>query len=172
MSKQAAVVGEVVASDVHQFSTGVKVKFSQVPQMMVLRIQEAHPIPEIYKQSVPGRNGQNQVVDNPNHPDYLERKQQAENIRTLKILETMILVGVDLVDGLPKSDAWLRKLETVMNFDKYYTVDDSGVRTMSDDAKKLVYIMNVAAVTGDDFALISRNTGLTEDRVAEDVASF
>ena len=93
MSKQAAVMGEVVASDVHQFSTGVKVRFSQVPQMVVLRIQEAHPIPEIYKQSVPGRNGQNQVVDNPNHPDYLERKQQAENIRSLKILETMILIG-------------------------------------------------------------------------------
>ncbi len=129
-------------------------------------------MPEVYRQAVPGKNGTTQVVDNPNHGDYIERKSQAENIRTLKILETMILIGTELVDGLPKDDAWLRKLETVMDFGKHYTMDDSGRRSISDDAKKLIYIMNVAAVTGDDFAMISRNTGLTEDRVAEDVKSF
>jgi len=173
MSKTQAVVGEVIGAEkIHEFSTGVKVRFKPMSSMIVQRAQEAVPMPPVFQQAVPGPNNSVRIVDNPNHQDYVDRKREAEASRGIKAIEAMILFSVELVNGLPKDNTWLDDLAMVTDLQKYQAVDVDGKVTMSDKAKKLLYVMNVAAVTGDDFGMIATNAVVTEGRVQEEVATF
>jgi hypothetical protein len=172
MAKQAAVSGEIVNEEIFKLSTGVRVSFKPVSSMIIQRAHESVPMPNVFVQAVAGPNNTQRFVDNPNHPVYLELKAAAENQRGMKAIEAMVLMGVNLVDGLPKSDEWLQDLDVVTDLSKYWTIDADGNRVMSDKVKKMLYVMNVAASTADDFTLISDNVIVREERVAEVVNTF
>jgi hypothetical protein len=48
---------------------------------------------------------------NPNHPDYILSLEAANRQRGTAIFDALVMFGVELVNGLPKSDEWLRKLK-------------------------------------------------------------
>jgi hypothetical protein len=170
MSKTSVIEAE--DPNVKTFSTGVKIRIKPVSSMIIQRAQEAVPLPPVFLQAVPGPNGTVKFADNPNHPDYIERKREAESQRGIKAIEAMILYGVELVDGLPADDEWLEDLGMVTDLQKYYTLNAEGQHVINAKAKKLLYVMNVAALTGDDFGMIASNVIVTEAKVQEEVRSF
>lgn len=62
--------------------------------------------------------------ENPNDPEYLLAIDEYERARGVAIMDVMVMLGLELIDGLPEDDAWLTKLRFLskrgqINLDDY-----------------------------------------------------
>lgn len=173
-AKKVILEGEVVEEDdgIRTLSTGLRVRFHHVNSMTIQRAGDSIPIPPVYEQAITQSSGAVRFVQNPNHPDYKVRVDAANVEKSLKSLEAMILFGVELVDPLPPDSEWLDDLSMVVDLEKYYRSDAEGNRTLSDKAKKLIYVMHRGAQTAEDYRLIAQSISVTEEAVQERVKAF
>lgn len=93
---------------VHVLSTGVRVLLKPVSSMLIEDMRAAIPIPDvpIWHNEDKGRD-----EENPNDPKYLQAVQDAQARRGAVTLDALALFGVDLADGMPEDDTWLKKLK-------------------------------------------------------------
>jgi hypothetical protein len=114
-------------------------------------------------------NEQQTYVD-PDHPDYVEEKQNWRVQYSDQLLNTILLFGVEIKKiprGVekPSDDGWVRKLEL------------AGLETLPDneDWRLLMWVQTVAAPQEDDLGLITeevnRLSGVAESD-AEAAAEF
>lgn len=171
-AKKEALEGEIVEKDIHVLSSGVKVRFKPVNSMTIQRAGDSVAIPAVYEQAITQPNGAVRYVQNPNHPDYQKKIDEAEKERSLKSLEAMVLFGVELVDDLPADDEWLEDLRMVMDLDKYYHQNGDGKPTIGKKAKVMLYIIHHGAKTAADYKLIADNISVTEAAVQDQQRSF
>lgn len=66
---------------------------------------------------------------NPDDPIYTKALEDASRKRGIAAIDAMVMFGVELVDGLPEDDAWLKKLvymskRELVNLDGYDLEDD------------------------------------------------
>ena len=112
--------GEVV-----ELSTGVRVELKRVPPGLLEDVVNRVKDPEVPVFFDPNKERE---MPNPTHPDYLNALKQAERDRSIAVIETTILFGLDLVDGMPEDDDWLKKLKFLARrgvFDlEQYDLDD------------------------------------------------
>lgn len=104
-------------SDIYTLSTGVRVRLRSVSTMLTRAAMQQikdPPIPIVVDEQ------QGREYENPNDPVYLEKLTQASLERGYARLNTIILWGVELVDGLPPDSDWLDKLRLM---DKHGLVD-------------------------------------------------
>jgi len=94
--------------------------------------------------------------------------QEAEEHRTRATLDTIILFGIDLVDGIPDDDLWVKKLrymEKLGHLDlKDYDLDDP-------DEREFLY-KRFIAVSSDDIMEVLRRSGITEADIAQAMKTF
>lgn len=50
---------------------------------------------------------------NPNDPKYLRDVAAAERKRGIAAMDAMVMFGIDLIDGVPPKDQWLKKLKVM-----------------------------------------------------------
>lgn len=98
---------------------------------------------------------------NPNDPAYLAAKVAEEHQRGVAAIDAMILFGVELVDGLPEDDTWIKKL-------KYL-----GIEVDADDPfeREFAYKKYVA-VSSDDLVQLGKSSGIRQEDVTRAAKSF
>jgi len=47
---------------------------------------------------------------NPSDPEYLRKVEEVARLRGLAAMDAMVMFGVELLDGVPADDGWLKKL--------------------------------------------------------------
>jgi len=92
---------------IHTLSTGVRVHLGAISLATLTDAQkriEQPPIPKVLNPET-GREEEDRE-----HPDYLVARERADMERANAVMETLALFAVELVDGLPQDDRWLKKL--------------------------------------------------------------
>ncbi len=166
MKNSVAVVA--AESDAERvLSTGVRVRVNRVPQMLldaaVHKVEEPQ-VPVWYDED------RERDVLNPNHPHYLAALEEYERDQRLAAVDASILWGIDLLDGLPEDDSWLKKL-------KYYAklghIDLSDYDLEDEFELEFIY-KKFVAMAGDDLSDLMPEmiSGVTEEEVAKARETF
>lgn len=145
-------------------STGVRAILKPVPSATIEEAQS-----KIKNPPVPRFTTEDGVeMENPNDPDYLQAIHDANVLRGRAGFDVIAALCVELVDGLPPTDTWLKKLKRL---DKLGHIDLSGFDLDDPDDLEFIYIRFVA-LASDDWALLSRISGVTGEAVARADSSF
>lgn len=165
MTKAAVLEQATPEQEIVTLSTGIRAKIVPVGASLiddvVARIED--PAVPTFMNEEKGRE-----EENPNDPHYLIALQVAARQRANAAMETMLLFGLELVDGLPEDDSWLKRLKFL---------EQRGILDLSpypeDDslAMELMYKKYIATGTS-DLVAIGRKAGLNSRDVEEAAQSF
>lgn len=88
--------------------TGVKALIMPVSASLISEVTGSvkTPVVPIWHNEDKGRD-----EPNPSDPAYMEALEDMERERGMAAIDAMIMFGVELVDGLPQDDGWLKKLK-------------------------------------------------------------
>lgn len=143
---------------IETFSTGIRAKVTAIPAALIDDAMNRIKEPEVplWHNEAKGRD-----EPNPTDPTYLKALATVEQQRSAAAMDTMLIAGVELIDGLPESDAWLKKLKMMerrglIDLDPYDLDDELDVEFLY---KRYV------AVGVTDFVLISKRSGLDEQDI-------
>lgn len=145
---------------IHMLDTGVRVRVIPVPPGLISKAQmriEYPKVPQFYN------SDKDRMEDNEAHPDYIAERARVNEARGMAALDAMCMFGLELVDGLPDDDTWIRKLKFVMpgfEFDE------------TDDIAKEYYYKTLVAVGMSDFVMLAGAMGVTEEAIAQAQRSF
>ena len=150
--------------DTVTLSSGVVLRYLPVPLLRIQSIVNKFsypPVPELWDEK------REQSIKNPNHPAYLEERDQVDLKRTNAVLDAIIAFGMEIVstpETLPKIEdsGWIEECKD------FFFID---INPQSERSRKLAWIKFVAIVDQNDFRLISKafnlSLGVSESRVAE-----
>lgn len=142
----------------HILSTGVKVRLRPVSAALIAEVTSRLKYPKVPKYF---NEDKGREEENPVHPDYLAEKQEIDNQRGLAAMDAMAMFGVELVDDMPTDDVWVKKLQLLgVQFDA------------KDPVEREFYYKKHVVVSGGDYALLGRLSGLTEEAIASAAESF
>lgn len=101
--------------------------------------------------------------DEPNYADpvYIRRMGDAERERGVAAMDALIMFGVELVDGLPEDNGWLKKLKFLG-----VEIDEKDQLAVEFAYKKFV------ATSVSDLSLITAKSGISAEDVAAAEKSF
>lgn len=139
-------------------STGVRVRIKPVSASLIQEVVAKIEYPDVPKWHNPEKG---RVEDNPLDPDYRRKVAQVSQDRGKAALDALAMFGVELADGLPEDETWIRQLNLLG-----ITFDDNPVD------KKYYYTKHIAVGNMDDWNKISRASGVTEEGIAAARASF
>jgi hypothetical protein len=139
-------------------STGIKAKFVAVPVWLIEEALVAIKDPPVPVQEIEGKK---HPVPNPNHPDYVKGLKEAETRRASAALDVLVLFGVELIDGLPDNDLWLRKLQFLakrgqLNLDGY---------DLEDELEREFVYKKLIAMGNSDWPELAKLNGVTQEDV-------
>ena len=107
--------------------------------------------------------------ENPIDPNYLEALREANQKRWDAWFDTLVLFGMELVDGMPEDDTWLhklRRLEKLGHIDlTAYDLDDPVDR-------EFMYKRRIAIGNATDFVHVQQMSSVTQEDVAKATDSF
>ena len=155
----------IMEKHVHVLSTGVRVRLGTVSLAAITdaqkRIQQP-PIPRTVNQET----GQEEA--DPQHPDYLAACELANMERADAVMETLALFGIDLIDGLPEDDRWLRRLKLL---ERRGRLDLAGF-DLEDDVDLEFLFTKYVALSLPDWTQLFKSAGVGEGVVTEMMESF
>lgn len=128
----------------------------------VTRAVKDPPIPMIHDEEK-GRD-----IPNEHDPVYLQGCEEARSQRGMAAMDAMLMFGLELVDGIPEGDLWLKKLQTL---EKRKQLDLSVYDLDDEIDREFLYKRYIAADTK-VLEEITKRTGLTEQAVQEAEESF
>jgi len=148
------------------FSTGVMAIIRPVSVTLVDDVVagvEAPRVPTYYNEEK-GRE-----EENPGHPDYLDAMQKYNNDQARAKMEALIMFGIELPDGLPEDDIWLRRVQWLAKRNASFSLDGYDL----DDPLDLEYLYKRFIVVGTaDFFRLLDKAGLTPAAVEEAAKAF
>ena len=152
-------------NDVRTLSTGVRARLHPVGASIVTDATgkvKPPKVPSYYNESK-GRE-----EENPNDTSYLAALDEVKRAQASAAMDVMVMFGVELVDGMPVNDAWLKQLKLL---DKIGTLDLS-VYDLDDPIDcEFLYKKYIATGTPDLIA-VGRLAGLSPESVAEATSNF
>jgi hypothetical protein len=146
-------------------STGVRARLSPVSSSLVEDMKNAVEMPKV---PVVWIEAKEREEENPNDPRYIEAVNAAEMRRSDAIFDALCMFGVELEDGLPEDDKWLRKLKLL---EKRGRMDLSGFDLKDEFDLEFLYKRYVA-VAGADLQIIGGLHGMRPLEVARQRATF
>lgn len=160
--KRATEIGQ------EEFQLPGTVKFKIVPVSVQL-IQDIEamikePSPPMWEN--PEKGGRPEA--NPSDPAYLAALTEVRRQRNSAAMDAMIMMGIDLIDGMPEDDAWLDRLR---NLERRGLLSLDGY-DLDDPIDREFLYKRLVISNGEVFELISRASGVTEEAIAEAEASF
>lgn len=92
---------------IRTLSTGVRVRLVPVSAALLSEVTSRIKDPQVplWRNEDKGRD-----EPNPSDPEYLRELDEASTKRGMAAMDAMVMFGVDLVDGVPEDDSWLKKL--------------------------------------------------------------
>lgn len=157
--------GDINLNEPVTLSTGITVLLKPVPTALIQEAAQAIKDPKVPQQKIEGKD---YPVDNPNDPEYQRLLQEAFVERVQAGFDVMALMGVDLIDGLPEDDTWLKKLRYL---EKRGRIDLSSYDLDDEFEREFVYKRHYA-LAGDDWNLITKLSGVTEEDIAKAKDNF
>lgn len=139
-------------------STGVRARIVPVAASLIEEVTRRVRDPEIPMWHDPERD---KDIPNENDPIYLRALIEAKKKRGEAAMEAMILFGVELLDGLPESDEWFRRLQFL---DKRGLLDLSQYDVEDPIDREFIYKRYIA-VGSTDFILIGSLSGLSQEGI-------
>ena len=134
-------------------STGIKVKIRVVPAMLIEQAVSRIKIPGIPVQTLEdGRK-----VENPNHPEYLQARQEALRKQQQASIDVMVAF-VDLVDPI-EDDSWISRVKYLERLGHI----DLSEYDLSDPLDKEFVYKKFIAIGNKDAELILRANGIAEE---------
>jgi hypothetical protein len=151
--------------DVFTLSTGVVVRLHPVSSSLVEEMKGAVKMPDVPKVWIEAKEREE---ENPNDPQYIEQVEACTAKRADAIFDALCMFGVELVDGLPDDDSWLKKLRML---ERRGRMDLSGFDLDDEFDLEFLYKRYVA-VAGADLELIGGLHGFRPLEVARARAMF
>lgn len=105
---------------------------------------------------------------NPHDPNYLRAVQETTTKRGTAFMDALILFGVELVDGLPEDDTWLKKLHLL---EKMGQIDLGDIDLSDPIALEFAY-KKFVVVSAEDYDKLTALSGVTEQGVAAQAETF
>lgn len=140
------------------FSTGVRGKFLGVPSMTIEAAQAMIKAPPVPLQEIEGRDG---LHENPMDPAYSRALTQANKDRGSAAIDVMAIFGIELEDGVPVDNLWLKKLKLL---EKLGRMDLSPFDLEDEIEREFVYKRYVA-MGSDEIVAIGRRSGIRGEDV-------
>lgn len=147
-------------------STGVRARLHPVPQTIMqdaLRTVEEPKVP-LWKN--PDKDGREE--ENPSDPDYLKALVDYQAELTFVMFDCCAMFGIELLDGLPEDDKWLRELRL---FSKLGRMDLSAYDLEDETDREFLYKRYVA-MGNRDYVQISRLSGISSKEVEQALDMF
>lgn len=146
-------------------STGVKITLKAAPALLIEQAQSLIEKPKPPVQVVVDENtGKEREVANELHPDYQKALLDWDRERNMAALDTMVMFSVDLPDGLPEDENWIKQLKYLQKHSRFslngYNLDD-------EDDREFIYKRYIA-LGNDELQLVSQINGIRQ----EDVEAF
>jgi hypothetical protein len=152
-------------SQIVTLSTGVVVELTPVSSSLVEEMKSSIKMPPV---PVVWIEAKEREEENPNDPRYIDAVQDVERRRADAIFDALCTFGVELVDGLPDDDLWIKKLRLL---ERRGVLDLSGFDLENEFDLEFLYKRYVA-VAGTDLQLISGLHGFRPMEVARQRAMF
>ena len=105
---------------------------------------------------------------NQNDPKYLREVQAAERKRGVAAMDALVMFGVELVNGVPEADNWLKKLQRM---EKMGRLDLSAYDLEDEIDKEFLYKRYILSDTN-LLNLISKASGISSEDVQRAERSF
>ncbi len=147
------------SEDVVTLSRGIRMKVVPIPPGLLEDILSSIEEPEVPMWYNPDKE---RDEPNPMDPGYLRAKKQVDREQTVATMDTIALFGMELVDGLPDDDSWVRKLQFLekrgrVNLDDY---------DLDDELDREFLYKRYIALGAKDFELVQRKVmGLSEEEI-------
>lgn len=146
-------------------STGVCVRLHPVSSSLVEEMKAAVPMPPVPVVYIEAKDREE---ENPNDPRYIDAVEEVNRKRGDAILDALLIFGVELLDGLPEDNTWLKKLRYL---ERRALLDLSGFDLDDDFDLEFLYKKYVG-VAGTDLRIISGLHGFSPMEVARARATF
>ena len=146
-------------------STGVAGKIIPVGASLIDEVVARIDYPEVptFFDEDKGRD-----EENPNHPDYLKAISKTERKRAQAVVDVLVMFGLELVDGMPESTDWLKRLQFL---EKRKLMDLSEYDLEDTFDLEFLYKKYIAAGT-EDLIAIGRKAGLNKEAVDQAAKTF
>lgn len=141
-------------------STGIRARLVPVAAALVEEAMAEVKDPPIPKWHNPDKDREE---DNPSDPGYLDALAEARRQRGLAAIDTAIMFGVELLDGLPEDDSWIKKLKFL---EKRGRISLAGYDLEDQIDLEFVY-KKFIAVGGADYGLLGGISGISAAEVAQ-----
>lgn len=105
---------------------------------------------------------------NPADPTYIRKLEETGRLRGVAAMDAMIMFGVELPDGLPEDESWLKKLK-FMEKRGLLSLDGYDI---TDDMDKEFLFKRMVAVSGGLITKISELSGISGEEVERAKDSF
>jgi len=167
-SKAVEVAKEIATetgSETVTTKSGVRVRLLPVSTTLIEEVSsriEDPPVP-MWHNEQKGRD-----EPNPNDPVYVRLMEKANRDRGVAVMDAMCMFGVELIDGVPEDDGWLKKL---LFMQKRGQVDLSGFDLNDPLDLEFVYKRYIA-VDNDLLTKIGRISTLTPEAIAKAENNF
>lgn len=136
-------------------STGIKARLLPVSSSIIIEAQSEIDDPPVPMQEIEGKPGK---YENPNDPDYLKAVKEANKARVQAGIDVMIIMGVELVDGLPENDEWIKKLKYL---ERRGRISLDGYDLNDDLDREFLYKKHIA-MSSDDWMLLNEMSGIKQ----------
>ena len=169
MGKEVVDIAKKHSADVgseHRLSTGFRVRIIPVSARLLTESMARVPEPKVPMWWDKDREKE---VENSGDPSYVRALEERETAQTNVAMDALIMFGVELVDGVPEDNAWVKKLGML---------DRLGVINMSeydleDKIEREFVFKKFIAVSGGDLELLQGASGLvTAEDLTEAEDSF
>ncbi|RLC88756.1 MAG: hypothetical protein DRJ03_01520 [Chloroflexi bacterium] len=154
----------IKAGDTVTLSSGYRAIVRPVSSRLIMEAQRSVKDPKPPMQDV----GKGRKEPNYDHPEYRAAMLEAEEKRSEAVSDIVLLFGVDLVDGVPKDDGWLKKLRQL---ERMGTISLEGYDLESSADREYVFKKYVA-VNPPDVRLIGMLASVTPEEVDAAIAGF
>ena len=154
MAREAIDVANKTKKDrVVTLSTGVRAILTPVASTLIQDVMSEVPDPPVPMWMNPEKEREE---ENPLDPEYIRAMREAEKKRSDAALDAVILFGVELPDGIPEDNRWLKNLQYLQ---KRGRIDLSAFDLEDEFEREFVYKRYVA-VAGEDFNTIAELSGV------------
>jgi len=156
---------QVEQDDLTVLSTGVRARLVPVAASLISKVASRVKDPEVPMDYIEEKDREE---PNPDNPEYLRKLEEATAKRGTVSLETMVMFGVELVDGVPEDDAWLKRLRFL---EKHGNLDLSEYDLDDPMEREFVYKLYIA-VGSNDIMKIAKMSGISPEEVKQAAESF
>ena len=151
---------------IHTLSTGIRVRIVPVAAHLIDAAMFEVKDPVVPRQDL----GKGREEPNPMDPAYRQALSDAEHARGIAASDTLILMGVQLVDGLPEDDEeWLKPLRFLERLGHFKALSEFDLK---DEMDKEFVFKKYYAISARDIPLIGNASGMSQEEIDLAVRGF